>query len=256
MNHHADIAFDIETAPDIDAVKQAFGDRQPFVDEELDNSQWKRQDTIDRKLVEWDENRHERARKHEQDEDERYAKLLSKATLRPEMCRVLCISYYDDDKLGTISWGDERQLLTELWSICLRTQQHGCHIYSASGMQFDVRMCWRRSLAIGLKFNPNLQLFQNLNRTGRPQIHRSFVDVSEIYAAGEYQFRISVNNLALAMGLHPKHEEEGVTGGNFWRFVTEDRERAERYALRDSELVWEIAQRMRQCGVWPNMETQ
>jgi hypothetical protein len=251
MNKYS-IAIDIETCPNGELVAQAVGERKPFIDKPLDLSQWKMEKTRVRKQKEWEESLQNRIKAHEEAENEKYDKAMKAAGLRADQCTVLCISYCGNEG-NWCQWADEvggeQSLLESLWDKCEIAQRRGGMVFSASGTNFDVRIPWRRSIQLGIKFPHGLQIFAP-NRGYRPQIHRSFVDLIEVYGAGEYQFKIRVNDLCRAFGVEPKREEEGVSGANFWQSAIDDRDKAERYALRDSQLVWEIAQKMDKCGVW------
>jgi hypothetical protein len=250
--------FDIETAPIMQLVEATYNPpRQPFIDKELDLTQWKTDAARQRNQEQWSADLPLRVRKHEEKENERWQKHEDRATLRPEMSSVLCISSFggalslDRPTVDwTASFGDECSLLRSLWRDCLHVQQRDGLIFSASGTQFDVRFCYRRSIALGLRLPPGLQVY-DLSRGSPPKLHRSFVDVSEVWNAGERGGKISVDALATGLGIDGKETASGVTGANFWRMVQEHgREHCEPYAIRDVEIVYEIAQRMLSCGLF------
>lgn len=254
MNKFA-VGIDIETRPNMELVEKTFDPpRQPFVDKDLDITQWKTATAQRRNLKLWEDTRGNRVRKHEEKENERWQKHVEKATLCAERAHVLCISYYQPE-FSRVEWGDEKELLQDLWATMCYYQQRDGRIYTASGTQFDIRFCFRRNLCLGLKLDPNVRIFST-NRHGRLDLHRSFVDVSEIFAAGDHRHKIRVDDLAIGMGFDGKEKESGVTGANFWRMVEEHgTEHCEPYAIADARIAYEVGRRMEACGVWPELVT-
>ncbi len=259
MNKHS-FAVDFETEPDGKLVKDSF-EQKLFVDKPF-KSTAKTATTIERHKKTWEDERPLRVQAHEDKENERYDKAFSEAGLRADMASILCMSitYINGSK---VSWGDEyiassiateigREvlLLDEFWARVKDAQQSGGKIFSASGSQFDVLFAWRRSIALGVPMDGFMVFEPRSIAYGRPHLHRSFVDLCAVWIAGEYGKYISVNSLAHVFGVEGKHEGEGVTGANFWRDAREDRDKAERYALRDSQIVWEIALKMEKSNVW------
>ena len=238
-------SFDIETRPLLDLVDAEF-ERKEFVDKPLRNT-WQKEETWILKQQKYADELNLRVRDHEEAENKRYQELLGKATLDASQSEVLCISYCDNDD-NSVHWAPERKLLEELWHECYQVQCQAGRVFSCSSSQFDIRFCYRRSLALGIKFPVSLRLVQF--KGARAFLDGCFVDLAEVWVAGEPGRRISVNRLARAFGVDPKLEGD-VNGANFWRKFEElGREAVEPYALRDSAVVWEVAHKMMQCGIF------
>ena len=257
-------AYDIESMPDVQLVAADFNP-QIFVDVPLDTSKWKLQKTIDAKLAEYntDEARAKRVAAHAAKETKRYEDILEKAALDASISRILCISYQFDEygdpwnKEGAsnvVEWGDEDRLLYDLWKRCEIVQRNSGKVFTCSSSQFDLYFCWRRTLAAGVLIPTSLRLIEMWK--GRYSLADTFVDVAQTWAGGAYGCYTSVNRLARVFGVQPKADQDGVTGANFWKvYLEEGRDRVEPYALRDSAVVWEIAEKLIDMGIFKFQET-
>jgi len=257
-------AVDIETRPRMDLVDASFK-REEFVDKPLDLTKWKLEKTQQKKQTEYDESILERVRDHEKAQNKEYDKVCGKAALDAAVAEVLCVSYHFDsygDPIrkyrdeNVVDWGTcedpirgEYDLLHDFWRRALVVQMHGGRVFSCSSTQFDLRFMWRRSLALGLALPDSLRAIEF--RGTRANIADTFVDLAEVWAAGAYGSYTKMNALAHAFGVPPKNDGDGVIGPNFWQVhQAEGRGRVEPYALRDSAVVFEIAKKMTECGIF------
>lgn len=246
----ASFAFDIETIPIMDLVEADLPKREEFVDAPMPNfAEFKKPETRDRKRVEWVSATNERIRKWEERQNKVRQDAIDKATLDASQAKILCMSYADS-KGSWVEWGDESDLLENLWDLCCITQLNAGRVFSASSSQFDIRFAWRRSLALGVELPVSLRLVEF--RGARAFLADSFIDCCEVWAAGDYGKRISVNRLARAFGVEGKAESDEVSGANFWRVYVDggSRDLLEAYAKRDAEIAWEVGLKMAKSGIF------
>ncbi len=189
-------AFDIESCPLFDNI-DAVWERAEFADAPMPDyaSKYKTQETIDKYVAAWPGGLNGRVRQHEDAENARRQKLVDRSTLDAAFSKVLCIAYYcpGDDPyelqpgegrgIGFVEWGPEHDLLERLWERCYIAQKKNGRIYTASGTQFDVRFCYRRSIVLGVTWPTCCRVITH--RGARAYVHESFVDVSDVWAAGQ-----------------------------------------------------------------------
>jgi hypothetical protein len=239
-------AFTIQTEPLLDKLQHV---RQPYEETPLDLLQWKLEKTREAKFAEWnsDAARNARVRTHEEAEDKKYWDAVNKATLHAETARVLCVAYCQPESTllpaVEVEWGPEKLLLARLWVRCVGPQRHGGRIYVASGSHHDIRFAWRRSLLLGVQFPGFLRTICYAGP--RAFVHESFVDVVDLWAAGEYG-RVRVSELAAAFGVA---YDDSVWHSTFWKLAREDRAAAEAWAKQAAECAWKLGEKF--AGVLP-----
>lgn len=236
------VFFDIETAPlpDEDLQKLYTGPAEADLPEDpgsFDASTvkvgtYKNQDLIDAKIA---KAKHANllARKAYPQElaeakDLHWKNFVSAAPLSAAHGRVIAIGYgiAIGDSLNVllhIDTDDEAVLLDMFWStvICIRRKEG--RLFSFNGDKFDIPFVTRRSWVHGIRCPYLMTKYRKMEEFS--------VDVMPHWGMGDYQARISLAKLAVALGTAPKNDE--VEGKYFWMIVDRDRELAERYLLGD-----------------------
>jgi hypothetical protein len=251
------IAFDIETTdlphetqrqrckPFIDAP---FAD-EPYKDFSPGNA--KKPDTVALKLAEYEHDKrmhidstekrradHSAAQKYRR--ENWYADKTKKARLQAHLSQVLCYSAWSGGD-GTCVWadGDERAMLVTLIERITSTLDVGEHVVGANLIGFDIPYIYRRALLLGIPCGSLV----SIGYGGRYEIHPNVIDVLKVYQGPEWGAipPIGLNVLAACFGVDGKTESSGA---RFAELAVEDRERAEAYAIADSRIAWEIAEKM------------
>ena len=252
------LAFDIETTDLPHAVQRErckpFIDSQ-FVDEpykEFSPGNAKKSETVAAKRAEYDAAKllHESSTEHRRAEyaaaseirrENWYADKLKKARLQAHLSQVLCYSVWHDTGYSTCQWadGDERAMLVTLIKGIESTLDAGEHVVGANLIGFDVPYIYRRALLLGIPCGSLV----SIGYGGRYEIHSNVIDVLKVYQGPEWGSipPIGLNVLASCFGVDGKTESSGA---NFAELAIEDRERAEAYAIADSRIAWEIAEKM------------
>jgi hypothetical protein len=170
-----------------------------------------------------------------------YADKTKKARLQAHLSQVMCYSIWDDDGAGSCVWadGDERAMLVALIERVASTLDVGEHVVGANVIGFDIPYIYRRALLLGIPCGSLV----SIGYGGRYEIHPNVIDVLKVYQGPEWGAipPIGLNVLAACFGVDGKTESSGA---NFAELAIEDRERAEAYAIADSRIAWEIAERM------------
>ena len=251
------LAFDIETT---DLPHETQRERckpfvdSPFVDEpykDFSAGNAKKPETVAAKRAEYDaakllhessteQRRAEYAAASEVRREAWYADKAKKARLQAHLSQVLCYSAWSGGD-GTCVWadGDERAMLVTLIERITSTLDVGEHVVGANLIGFDIPYIYRRALLLGIPCGSLV----SIGYGGRYEIHPNVIDVLKVYQGPEWGSipPIGLNVLAACFGVDGKTESSGA---NFAELAIEDRERAEAYAIADSRIAWEIAERM------------
>lgn len=162
------------------------------------------------------------------DIEEKKSAWLEKAALHAERSRVLVIGYNCG---GTITFqqGDEAAMLADFWKRFDGNQ--GLFIgHNIKG--FDVPYLMRRSYILGVK--PSLEVME-----GR-YLSRRFIDTMEVWGAGEWGSKISLDNLARSLGVGSK----SGSGADFAKLYHADQKTAIDYLRNDLLLTEGVAKKM------------
>lgn len=149
--------------------------------------------------------------------------------LHAETGRVLAVGWLDDgtDSSGTIE-GDEAGILRDAWAAI-----SGADIVVGHNLRgFDLPFLIRRSFIRGVTLPPGL--FEGRYLASR------FRDTMDAWACGVREDRISLDNLARALGVGAKTGN----GAHFAETYATDREAALEYLAHDLELTRLCAERM------------
>ena len=252
------LAFDIETTDLPHAVQRERC--KPFIDSPFSDEPYKdfsagnakKAETVAAKRAEYDaakllhessteQRRAEYAAASEIRRENWYADKLKKARLQAHLSQVLCYSVWDDSGAGSCVWadGDERAMLVTLIERVASTLDAGEHVVGANLIGFDVPYIYRRALLLGIPCGSLV----SIGYGGRYEIHPNVIDVLKVYQGPEWGAipPIGLNVLAACFGVDGKTESSGA---RFAELAIEDRERAEAYAIADSRIAWEIAEKM------------
>ena len=212
----------------------------------------KKPETIERKKLEyedelkrWTEGKNDRYqawKEASQDrEREHYDEKLKWARLNAAHSQMLCYSVVGDG-IAECVWadGDEKSALRSLINCIEGTLFEGGKVIGANLHGFDVPYVYRRALTYGLSC-PDLV---KIGYGNRYEIHKGVVDLLKVWQGPEWSSRPIIGLAALAhiFGVDQKTETEG--GATFQELAEKDRARAEAYSIQDSQMVWDIAQKM------------
>jgi hypothetical protein len=253
-----DIAFDIETG---DLPREVQEQRcKPFVDVPFVNTPFKefapgnakKPETVAAKRAEWEAEKlawessvDKRRAAHVLAQDDRrkahYDEKLAKSRLNAHQSQILCVSFYDGIG-GECLWADdnEHRLLMAVLERINATLRAGDRVIGANVLGFDVPYLYRRALLHGM----HTGTLVSIGYSGRYEIHKNVVDVLRVYQGPEWGSipPLGLQALAACFGIDGKTETSG--GAKFQELAEHDRERAERYAIGDSRVAWEIAEAM------------
>lgn len=188
--------------------------------------------------------------KEKQNEAEKayYKQIEDKAALHAETAQVLCIGVYEDKGvaggntfiLDADECGED-SVIYKFWSLlgdALMSQVEVCG-FNIKG--FDLPFLLRRSFHLGIA--PPLFIYEH----GKRRWHSKVIDLMEIYASGEWGYRISLDRVCRSLDIGGKFTG-GVEGKNFhkaWRSKDpERRKNAKEYLLRDIGLTGGLASRL------------
>jgi DNA polymerase elongation subunit (family B) len=154
-------------------------------------------------------------------------KAIRDAALDPQTGRILAIGF--GDIIIGLNTDDEKTLLEEFWAHCEENQWFlvGFEIF-----QFDVPYLCRRSWITGVPV-------PRWVRTGRYLSDR-FIDLRDIWGAGEWQPKGKLDGICRAMGIGAKNGD-GAEFANLW---ATDREQAIKYIKNEIYMTTELAKRL------------
>lgn len=170
--------------------------------------------------------------------EEKKAEFLERAALSPETGRILAIGLHREGANPFYMTNDEdddrteKRMLSNFWELVKDSDPFP--FIGHNLINFDLPFLCRRSWKLGVK---PIIFWQ-----GKPwDISEKVIDTMQVWACGEYQKRISLNNLARYFGL----EEKTAKGDQFqvwWR--NGERRKAIEYLGQDLKLTAEVAKRM------------
>jgi hypothetical protein len=166
---------------------------------------------------------------------EKRQEFIDRAALSAETGRILCIGLRERERVTIYienPFNDdkgERELLQEFW-----LREKSFPLVGHNIVNFDLPFLARRSWRLGIR--------PELFWLGKPWERKDkVIDTMEVWAAGEYGKRVSLNNLARFFGL----EGKTGTGDQFAKwYLGGERDRALDYLKRDLELSHEVAVKM------------
>jgi len=177
------------------------------------------------------------------DETKHWAEIQGKAALFPQTGRLLAVGYLSG-KSGKIvldvtpdandpvrEWG----MLARFWGQVEKCRIQNRRIVGHNFHGFDLPFMAGRSWIHGMEVPP---IF---DPPGRPD-GKLFVDTMKIWGCGQYNKYVSLNSLAVAMGVGAK--PEGVTGAQFAELLESDPAVARAYLENDLKMTAAVAARM------------
>ena len=166
--------------------------------------------------------------KVEADRQEKEQEWLDSAALHAERGRVLVIGTTSEGKPEFIE-GDEKPMLEAFW----RMFDTSTGLFIGHNIKsFDVPFLVRRSYILGVAPSTSVMEGRYLNRR--------FVDTMELWAAGEWGAKISLDNLARALEVGKKNGN----GKDFAALYQTDKSEAMAYLANDLALTAAVAGKM------------
>lgn len=160
---------------------------------------------------------------------EKQGEWLEKATLDASRSVVLAIGIKAGTAPATILSGEEADIVGRFWDVWAA---HSVHFIGFNIKNFDIPFLIRRSYVLGIKVPLDVM-------EGR-YLSRKFVDLMEMWAAGEWGAKISLDNLSRALGVGKKNG----SGKDFAKLLADDPVKAVEYLTHDLELTQGCAKKM------------
>ena len=162
--------------------------------------------------------------------------IINKAALNAEYGKILAIGFMDHSGPEYLI-GDEQDILPAFWSRVLEFVEDRRLLVGHNIMGFDLPFLFRRSLLSGCKVPPRV------SPRGRYWPQEVWVDLMEIWKAGDYKATISLDRFCKATGLEGKNG----SGEHFSEMFEQDREKAIEYLHNDVKITYELAKRVLAC---------
>lgn len=160
---------------------------------------------------------------------------LDECALRAETCRVLCVGMIIEDTFAC-GEGDEAMMIGRLWKILDEQLMVGNEVVGFNCLGFDFPVLIRRSHILGVRVPTTIRR----RHRGRAYWHEGIRDLMEEWTCGNREQRISLDNLAKALGVGAKNG----SGKDFAALYAAEREKALEYLRNDCELIKLCAERM------------
>lgn len=170
-----------------------------------------------------------------------FNKIREKAALNAEYGKVLAIgikfekgTIYGGEKMETLL-GEERNIIVTFWLYALESYNKGGEIWIGHNSNtFDLPFLLRRSMILGVKVPKQL--------TPSPRYWPGdfWIDLMDLWKAGDYRATISLDRFCKASGL------EGKNGSGKWfaQLLEEDKEAAIKYLENDIEITAQLAEKV------------
>jgi 3'-5' exonuclease len=170
-----------------------------------------------------------------------FNQIREKAALNAEYGKVLAIgikfeagTMYKEEKFALLI-GDEDLMLTGFWVYALESYNKGGEIWIGfNSNNFDLPFLLRRSMILGVKVPKQL--------TPSPRYWPGdfWIDLMDLWKAGDYRATISLDRFCKASGL------EGKNGSGKWfsQLLEEDKEAAIKYLENDIEITAQLAEKV------------
>ena len=161
--------------------------------------------------------------------------IIEKAALNAEYGETLAIGIRRENH-SDILIGPEEEIIADFWTRALDDFLGGVKWVGFNSNAFDLPFLLRRSLILGIKMPaglvPHTRYWPDF-----------WIDLMEVWKAGDYRATISLDRMCKACGL------EGKTGsGKFFSVLfEEDREAALDYLNNDLEITAKLAERVLAC---------
>lgn len=176
-------------------------------------------------------------------ETEHWAGIQSKAALDPRTGRVLAVGYLSvksgkivlDVTLDANDPEQERSLLARFWIQVEKCKIQNRRIVGHNFHEFDLPFMAGRSWIHGMEF-PSI-----FDSRGYPD-GKLFADTMKLWTCGQHGKRVSLNSLAVAMGVGAK--PEGIDGAMFADLLESDPMAARAYLENDLKMTAAVAERM------------
>lgn len=153
---------------------------------------------------------------------------LSKAALDAGRAKVLVIGTLCDG-VEEVMEGEEEAIIPWFWEVFSKSR---CNWIGHNISGFDIPFLCRRSFILGIKIPPGVIEGRYLNRR--------FVDTMTTWSCGEYGNKISLDNLARALGVGKK----SGSGKDFAELYKSDKPAAMKYLSNDLQLTHKCALKM------------
>lgn len=159
---------------------------------------------------------------------------IEKAALNAHTGQVACIGVMLGNDYRNFVADHEDDVLMDFWHFVSDYGEVTGQLIGHNIIGFDIPFLIRRSLACGIKYPKDIV-------KGRYVDSDIIKDTMQVWAAGDYQARISLKNLAYIMGC--KHHKTG-SGADFGKLWKTNKEAALKYMEADVRTTHEVATKM------------
>ena len=171
-----------------------------------------------------------------------FNKIREKAALNAEYGKVLAIGMkfpgkneFSGEKDFTLLIGEEKEIIDRFWFLAVDSYMAGGEVWIGfNSNNFDLPFLLRRSMILGVKVPKQL--------TPSPRYWPGdfWIDLMDLWKAGDYRATISLDRFCKASGL------EGKNGSGKWfaQLLEEDKEAAIKYLENDIEITAQLADKV------------
>ena len=162
------------------------------------------------------------------------ATIHDKAALNAEYGLVLAIGMLHENGTSTLLHGDESNIIAEFWARALADSRQGLVQYVGFNcLAFDLPFLFRRSLLLGLEIPREL-------RPEKRYWPNFFIDLMDIWKAGNYRDMIGLDRFCKAAGLPGKSGD----GAHFQEQYETNQEEALAYLENDLAVTMGLAKKV------------
>lgn len=180
---------------------------------------------------------HESAQDAAEAQEEDFANLKDKATLKAATSRIFAVGLQTGRDGGVVlqhpdpSEDEERKILQAIWERIENTVEQYGRVYGWN-VGFDISFIWQRSLILGVTPSviPTQPIWYN----------DWLVDLQGVWTLDPKNY-CKLNHCALALGLEPKVDLHGRLP---WQVCMEDEQACFEYTKRDMELTWQVMEKL------------
>lgn len=164
---------------------------------------------------------------------------VDKGALNAEYGKVVAIGIKEGEE-ETLLFGEEEEMLPKFWSRVAHDWQEGdAKWVGFNSNTFDLPFLLRRSLIVGV------QVPKSVIPTTRYWNGNFWIDLLEIWKAGDFKASINLDRMCKAFGIEGKNG----SGKYFWQLLENDFDRAEEYLQNDIRITHKLALKITNCIV-------
>ena len=162
---------------------------------------------------------------------------VDKGALFSEYGKIVAIGMKDDES-EVLLFGEEEEMLPKFWKRVIEDWQSGnAKWVGFNSNSFDLPFLLRRSLIAGVAVPKEVIPYT------RYWSSNFWIDLLEIWRAGDYRTSISLDRICKAFGIEGKNG----SGKYFWQLLENDPDGAEEYLANDIRITYQLAKKIMTC---------